>query len=210
MDFRTNKKTGKKYPITDFRHKLDKFQIGSSSKVTGYPREEIVRKSGFYSNGNISEKAKKRIFYNTYNADVNESELHSLIKGNIMDYYTEDNTATGIANRKDMREFAFNAYNNSLRSKGKPEVTKEKFEEELEKGWSKEGYKSKTNKEKKEGLQFISAKGIRPPKPTTLDRIRTIEAENGFNGIIKKETTFKVAEHNKPEFVSVIPLLPKS
>lgn len=205
MDFRTNKK-GKKYPITEFTSKLDKFQIGSKEKVTGYPRDEIVRKSGLYDNDNISEKAKERIFYNTNNADKKESDLHSLSKSNIMDYYTEDNTATGIANRKDMKEFAFMAYNNSLRSKGKPEVTKEKFEEKLEKGWSKEGYKSKTNEEKREGLQFISAKGIRPPKPTTLDRIRIIKAEKGFKGIVKKETTFKVAEHDKPEFVSVVPL----
>ena len=203
MDFRTDKKTGKKYPITDFRSKLDKFQIGSGeSKVTGYPRDEIVRKSGLYDNVNISEKAKERIFYNTNNADQKESDLHSLSKSNIMDYYTEDNTATGIANRKNMRELAFMAFNNSLRSKGKPEVTKEKFEADLK--------SSKTNEEKKEGLQFISAKGIRPPKPTTLDRIRIIEAEKGFKGIVKKETIIKVAEHDKPEFVSVVPLKKKT
>ena len=145
MDFRTNKK-GKKYPITEFTSKLDKFQIGSKEKVTGYPRDEIVRKSGLYDNVNISEKAKERIFYNTNNADQKESDLHSLSKSNIMDYYTEDNTATGIANRKNMRELAFMAFNNSLRSKGKPEVTKEKFEADLK--------SSKTNEEKKEGLQL--------------------------------------------------------
>ncbi len=198
MDFRTDKKTGKKYPITDFRSKLDKFQIGSGeSKVTGYPRMKLIKEAGFYDN-DISDENKTVAEVSTYKADQKENNLHSLSKSNIMDYYTEDNTATGIANRKDMRELAFMAFNNSLRSKGKPEVTKEKFEADLK--------SSKTNEEKKEGLQFISAKGIRPPKPTMLDRIRIIEAEKGFKGIVKKETTFKVAEHDKPEYVSVVPL----
>jgi len=201
MDFRTNK-NGKKYPITDFSSKLDKFQIGGDRHTIGYPRNEIVRKTGFYDNDNISRKGKERIFDNTQNADQKESDLQHLSKSNIMDYYTEDNTATGIANRKAMRELAFMALNNSLRSKGKPEVTKEKFEADLK--------SSKTNEEKKEGLQFISAKGIRPPKPTMLDRIRIIEAEKGFNGIVKKETIIKVAEHDKPEFVSVVPLKKKT
>jgi hypothetical protein len=202
MDFRTDKKTGKKYPITDFRSKLDKFQIGSGeSKVTGYPRMKLIKEAGFYDN-DISDENKTVAEVSTYKADQKENNLHSLSKSNIMDYYTEDNTATGIANRKDMRELAFMAFNNSLRSKGKPEVTKEKFEADLK--------SSKTNEEKKEGLQFISAKGIRPPKPTMLDRIRIIEAEKGFKGIVKKETTFKVAEHDKPEFVSVVPLKKKT
>lgn len=52
-------------------------------------------------------------------------------------------------------------------------------------------------------------KKIRPPKPVRSDFASIISAENGFNGIINKETTFKVAEHDKPEFVSVIPLLNK-
>ena len=203
MDFRTDKKTGKKYPITDFRSKLDKFQIGSGeSKVTGYPRMKLIKEAGFYDNDNINDENKTVAEVSTYNADHKESDLHSLSKSNIMDYYTEDNTATGIANRKAMRELAFMALNNSLRSKGKPEVTKEKFEADLK--------SSKTNEEKKEGLQFISAKGIRPPKPTMLDRIRIIEAEKGFNGIVKKETIIKVAEHDKPEFVSVVPLKKKT
>jgi hypothetical protein len=202
MDFRTDKKTGKKYPITDFRSKLDKFQIGGDRHSKHYPREQIVKKSGFYDNDNITAEEIEAKFWEAYNADQKENNLHSLSKSNIMDYYTEDNTATGIANRKDMRELAFMAFNNSLRSKGKPEVTKEKFEADLK--------SSKTNEEKKEGLQFISAKGIRPPKPTMLDRIRIIEAEKGFKGIVKKETTFKVAEHDKPEFVSVVPLKKKT
>ena len=49
-------------------------------------------------------------------------------------------------------------------------------------------------------------KKIRPPKPVRSDYASIISAEKGFNGIVKKETTFKVAEHDKPEFVSVVPL----
>tara|TARA_B110000495_G_scaffold198725_1_gene210962 strand:+ start:594 stop:1373 length:780 start_codon:yes stop_codon:yes gene_type:complete len=51
---------------------------------------------------------------------------------------------------------------------------------------------------------------IRPNKPVRSDYASIISAEKGFNGIIKKETTFKVAEHNKPEFVSVVPLKKKT
>ncbi len=47
---------------------------------------------------------------------------------------------------------------------------------------------------------------IRPNKPVRSDYASIISAEKGFNGIVKKETTFKVAEHDKPEFVSVVPL----
>ena len=46
----------------------------------------------------------------------------------------------------------------------------------------------------------------RPEKPRKQDWTRIIKAEKGFKGIIKKETTFKVAEDDKPEYVSVIPL----
>ena len=42
--------------------------------------------------------------------------------------------------------------------------------------------------------------------PRQSDWTRIISAEKGFKGIVKKETTFKVAEHDKPEFVSVVPL----
>ena len=47
---------------------------------------------------------------------------------------------------------------------------------------------------------------IKPNKPVRSDYASIISAEKGFNGIVKKETTFKVAEHDKPEFVSVVPL----
>ena len=51
---------------------------------------------------------------------------------------------------------------------------------------------------------------IRPNKPVRSDYASIISAEKGFNGIVKKETTFKVAEHDKPEFVSVVPLKKKT
>jgi hypothetical protein len=33
-----------------------------------------------------------------------------------------------------------------------------------------------------------------------------ITAEKGFDGVISKETVFVVGEHNKPEYVKVMPL----
>jgi len=47
---------------------------------------------------------------------------------------------------------------------------------------------------------------IRPPKPVRSDFASIISAKKGFEGIVKKETTFKVAEGNKPEYVKVTPL----
>jgi len=49
-------------------------------------------------------------------------------------------------------------------------------------------------------------KKIRPNKPVRSDFASIITAEKGFEGIVKKETTFKVAEGNKPEYVKVTPL----
>lgn len=47
---------------------------------------------------------------------------------------------------------------------------------------------------------------IRPNKPVRSDYASIIHAEKGFKGIVKKETTFVVAEGNKPEYVEVRPL----
>lgn len=46
----------------------------------------------------------------------------------------------------------------------------------------------------------------RPEKPKRQDWTRIIKAEKGFKGIVKKETTFVVAEHDKPESVEVKPI----
>jgi len=43
-------------------------------------------------------------------------------------------------------------------------------------------------------------------KPKRQDWTRIIKAKKGFKGIVKKETIFKVAENNKPEFVEVRPI----
>ncbi len=47
---------------------------------------------------------------------------------------------------------------------------------------------------------------IRPNKPVRSDYASIIHAERGFKGVVKKQTTFVVAEGNKPEFVEVRPL----
>jgi hypothetical protein len=47
---------------------------------------------------------------------------------------------------------------------------------------------------------------IRPPKPVRSDFASIITAEKGFDGVISKETVFVVGEHNKPEYVKVMPL----
>jgi len=121
-------------------------------------------------------------------------------------------TKWGIDNRDKFRLNLLDIYNIESReisnARGQPDVD-----------WI-PSFKTDSNKiTPPEGLQMKSpynpkrnaTTGLPERKsPRQSDWTRIIEAEKGFNGIVKKETTFKVAEHDKPEFVSVVPLENKS
>lgn len=183
---------------TDFVKNLDKFRIGGKtlhgSEVTDHPRERLMSESGIFNDPHVTEEDKEEFFMETLDADDEETKLNSERRSNIMDRFTEDRSARGIIERKENREMAFEAFNASMRSQGRPEQTREEFDS---------GFTPPKNKQ--EGLQFVSKGKIRPPKPTLTDRIRTIEAKKGFSGIVKKETKFMVGEDGA-EFVEVIPL----
>ena len=180
---------------SEFSKNLDKFKISTrDNSVTSYPRDSLLRGSGFYDDENISEEKKEFVFNKTLEEDSEENERNFTIRSNLMDRFTEDNSASGIIKRKETKDMSFEAYNNSLRSQGKPEVTREEFES---------GFHVR---DRKTGLEYITNKNkIRPPKPKLTDRIRTVEAKNGYSGIVKKRTKF-VAGEKGAEFVEVIPL----
>jgi hypothetical protein len=183
---------------SEFTSNLNKFKISTTeSSATKYPRDRLVRESGIFDDVNVSQAEKERAFNDTLDQDSAENELNFRRRSNIMDKFTEDSSARGIIKRKEMKDMSFEAYNNSLRARGKPEITREEWDKQFPK------------RDTQEGLQFVSKGKIRPPKPTLTDRIRTVEAKNGFSGIVSKETKFMVGEKGA-EFVEVIPLQNKN
>ncbi len=178
---------------TDFVSNLDKFKIGTVKKATSFPRDKLMRESGIFDDPSVTEEDKSEFFDETLDADSSENDLNFRRRSNLMDRFTEDRSARGIIERKDNRDLAFQAFNQSMRTQGRPEQTRTEFDS---------GF---TKTDTKEGLQFVERGKIRPPKPTVTDRIRTVEARKGFSGIVKKETSFMVGEDGA-EFVEVIPL----
>jgi len=179
---------------SEFSKNLDKFRISTrEDSASTLPRDRLMRESGIFDNPDVTEADKEEFFTETLNADDEENELNFRRRSNIMDRFTEDQSARGIIKRKENKDMAFEAFNASMRLKGRPEKTRKEFDS---------GF---TERDTQEGLQFIKKGKIRPPKPNVLDRVRTVKAKKGFSGIVKKETKFIVGE-NGSEFVEVIPL----
>jgi len=195
LEFRTNKK-GNKYPINARDNQLDPKKLDElTDKIT-----KILDHDGLDKNGNVIDYKKfykKERLYEKENPLPTErqpsgfGELTGLVDPPVLE--------KEIPFGKDERSgFRRNLLDDSTMIETEPS-----FKTDGNKITPPEGLQMKSPYNPKRN----ATTGLPERKsPRQSDWTRIISAEKGFNGIVKKETTFKVAEHDKPEFVSVVPL----